>query len=90
MGAYLGSHELGQELTIEVVWVPAPESVNIGNATLTLVHDDGTVLGPLAADTFGANSFRVVVTPPKGGNWRVRWNSIPPGAATDDRVYVDA
>ena len=90
MEAYLGAKEFGAELTVEVIFVPDVNSVNVTAASLTMVHTDGTTIGPFAGTTFGTNSFRVKCTPPKGGNWRVQWSSTPPGAVTDDRVYIDA
>jgi hypothetical protein len=90
MGAYLGSHELGAELTFEVVFVPAPTSVAVEAAELTLIHQEsGAVHGPYEGVEFAANSFRTVAQVNVGGNWRVRWTSTPPGAVTDDRVYID-
>lgn len=91
MQQYLGAKELGAELTISVVFVPAADSIPVAAASLTLVHmQDGDVMGPFVGTEFAANSFSAVVTPTKGGNWSVRWSSTPPGAVTDDRVYIDA
>jgi hypothetical protein len=85
---FLGAVEFGAEVRIAAIFVTPPGDF-VTAASVRLVHEDGTVIGPLAA-TFEDPEWVVELIPSKGGRWRVYWMTEPIGGATDDWIYVDA
>lgn len=85
--SFLGGFLLGESIRFGITWVPAPGEPGISGSSLTLTHDDGTTLGPLAA-TGAANDWLVVTEPTKRGGWHVAWTSTPEGGITNDAIYV--
>lgn len=87
--AFLAIIPKNTSFTTHVTWTPAPASPDPSGATLTLVHEtEGDVVGPLAGVADGPNAWKVSTSLPKGGRWRVRWATTPPGGSTDDVLYV--
>lgn len=84
---FLGSFLLGQVITFGVAWTPDVGQPGITASTLTLRHDDGTTLGPLAG-LGAANAWAVTAEPTKRGRWRVSWETTPEGGITSDDIYV--
>lgn len=87
--AFLATVPVGADFTVRVTWVPAASSPDPSGSTLTFVHEtEGDVLGPLAATADGTNVWKVSTSLPKGGRWRVRWATTPPGGSTNDVLYA--
>ena len=87
--AFLGAFQSGSGLILRVRWTLDPASMPITGSTLTLVHRDGTTLGPTAGTPDGvADAYRALATPSKAGRWYVRWATLPGGGATNDSIYV--
>ena len=87
--AFLGAFPVNASLTSRVVWNPAVGSPEITGSALTLVHaSDGEILGPFVGVADGANAFKVSLTLPRGGRWRMRWATTPPGGVSEDTLYA--
>lgn len=87
--AFLAIIPLDADFTTRVTWTPAASSPDPSGASLTFVHEtEGDVIGPLAATADGVNTWKVSTSLSKGGRWRVRWTTTPPGGSTNDVLYV--
>ncbi len=87
--ALLGSFSLGSNVVARVRWTLDPASPAVTSCAVTLVHRDGTTLGPAAGIPDGvADAYRATVTPSKAGRWYVRWATTPAGGSTNDSIYV--
>jgi hypothetical protein len=87
--AFLGAFSLGSNVVARVRWTLDPASTAVSSCAVTLVHRDGTTLGPTAGIPDGAtDAYRATVTPSKVGRWYVRWATTPVGGSTNDSIYV--
>jgi hypothetical protein len=87
--ALLGSFSLGSNVVARVRWTLDPSSSALTSSAVTLVHKDGTTLGPAGGIGDGAaDAYRATVTPSKAGRWYVRWVTTPTGGSTNDSIYV--
>jgi len=87
--ALLGAFSMGSNVVVRVRWTLDPASTAIASCAVTLVHKDGTTIGPAAGIPDGvADAYRATVTPSKVGRWYVRWATMPTGGSTNDSIYV--
>lgn len=86
---YLGDVPVGDSFTVRVTWTVAVDSPAVSGSSLTLTHEDGgTVIGPLAGSLEATDIFKVSTSVPRGGRWRVRWETTPPGGSTSHVLYA--
>ena len=80
---------MGSNVVVRVRWTLVADSTPVASSAVTLVHRDGTTLGPAAGVPDGVtDAYRATVTPSKVGRWYVRWATTPAGGSTNDSIYV--
>ena len=84
---FLGGFLLGQTISFTVTWVPDVGQPGITGSSLTLTHNDGTVIGPIVGGGAG-NVWAASVEPTKRGSWTAAWETDPDGGVTSDSIYV--
>lgn len=85
---FQGAFDIGESVRLTVRWTLASDVTPITGSTVTLTYSDGTVVGPIDADSSETNVYTTIITPTVPGNVKVRWETEPPGGVATGWFYV--